>query len=109
MKVRPLPASLIQEFGNIIVSQDWSFIKEGLDPTEMVNLFQNYTDKMIKSTFPEKLVTISDHDKPYFTEELRLLRRQRQRAYRIGGKNAKYLDLKAKFEQKLKSEAKKIH
>ena len=68
----------------------------------MVELFQNCTEKMVNNTFPEKVVSISDHDKPYFTEELRLLRRQRQKAYRKGGRNAKYLDLKAKFEQKLK-------
>ena len=107
VKVRPLPTSLIHKFGNLIVNQDWSFIEEGLGPTEMVDLFQNYTDKIVKSTFPEKMVTISDHDKPYFTEELRLLRRQRQRAYRKGGRNAKYMNLKAKFDQKLKSEAQK--
>ena len=107
VKVRPLPASLIQKFGNTIVSQDWSFIQEGLGSTEMVQLFQNYADKLVKSTFPEKLVTVSHHDKPYFTEKLRLLRRQRQRAYRKGGRSCKYLDLKAKFDQKLKYEAEK--
>ena len=107
VKVRPLPQSLIQEFGRVLVREDWSFIQGGLAPTKMVDLFQEYAEKLVTSIFPEKLITVSDHDKPYFTEQLRLLRRQRQRAYRVGGRNEKYLNLKAKFEQKLKVEASK--
>ena len=41
------------------------------------------------------------------TEELRVIRRQRQRVYRKQGRSQKYLDLKSKFDDKLKSEAEK--
>jgi hypothetical protein len=34
------------------------------------------------------------------TEELRKMRRQRQRLYRKGSKNEKYLEVKKKFEKK---------
>ena len=62
---------------------------------------------MVDRIFPEKTVTISTKDKPYFTEELRQLRRQRQRAYRDGGKTDKYLALVKKFDEKLKKEVEK--
>ena len=107
VKIRPLPQSLITKFGDIMVSQDWSFIGDGLSSTEMVNLFENHSKKMIESVFPEKLVTVSDYDKPYMTEELKQLRRKRQRCYRKSGRSAKYLELKSKFDQKIKREAEK--
>ena len=43
------------------------------------------------------------------TEELKLLRRQRIRAYRKESRSAKYLDLVKRFEVKIKLEAKKYH
>ena len=49
------------------------------------------------------------HYKPYFSEELRAIRRQRQRLYRKSGRCKKYLELKYKFDQKLKIEAEKYH
>ena len=44
---------------------------------------------------------------PYITQELKLLRRQRQRVYRKEGKSVKYKELKDKFDSKLKTEAEK--
>ena len=41
------------------------------------------------------------------TEELRILKRQRQRIYRKKGRCTKYLEIKAKFDEKLKHEAEK--
>ena len=41
------------------------------------------------------------------TEELKKLRRQRQRAYTNGGRTQKYLDIKSRFDLKLKDEANK--
>ena len=65
MKVRPLPESLITKFGDIMVSHDWSFIKQAASPTAMVQLFESETQSMIENTFPEKTVTLSGYDKPY--------------------------------------------
>ena len=41
------------------------------------------------------------------TEELKQLRRKRQRAYKKGAKSSEYLNLRLKFKTKLKSEAEK--
>ena len=78
-----------------------------LTPTQMVAEFKNYSSQLIEDTFPEKIVTISDYDKPYITEKLKYLRRQRQRLYRKHGKCTKYLALKKLFIEKLRQEAEK--
>ena len=107
VKVRPLPDTLMRQFGNIIVDQSWSFLAPNMSSTQMVAAFEKHSSSLIENIFPEKTVTISEWDKPYMTEELKLLRRKRQRTYRKGGRSAKYLDLKHKFDQKLKVEAEK--
>ena len=109
VKVRPLPDSLIREFGSILVHEDWSFLAPEMTSTELVDSFEKHTSNLIEKTFPEKSITVSDRDKPYITEELKLLRRQRQRVYRKSGRSAKYLELVQKFDQKIKLEAKKYH
>ena len=109
VNVRPLPDSLICKFGNILVTEDWAFLSPEMSPTELVTNFQNHTSNVVTKIFPEKTVKISNYDKPYFTEELRAIRRQRQRLYRKSGRSQKYLEIKDKFEQKLKIEAGKYH
>ena len=107
VKVRPMPDSLVTKFGKILVDEDWSFLSSNMTSTELVNAFEKHTSSMVESIFPEKNITISSWDKPYMTEELRTIRRQRQRAYRKGAKNEKYLQLKQKYNDKLKIEAEK--
>ena len=62
---------------------------------------------MIKEHFPEKTIKITNHDKPYITENLKRLRRRRQRVYQKEGKSEKYIELKNEFDYKLKLEAEK--
>ena len=107
VNIRPMPDSLVSKFGERMVTQDWRFLLPQLSPTQLVEEFQNHTSELIRNTFPEKTIKISSFDKPYFTEELRAIRRQRQRTYRKEGRSKKYLELKQKFDKKLKIEAKK--
>ena len=109
VKVRPLPDSLICKFGSVLVNEDWSFLSKEMTSTELVESFQNFTGNVIENIFPEKTVTISDRDKPYMTEDLKLLRRQRIRAYRKNGRSEKYLALLKSFESKMRTEAEKYH
>ena len=78
-----------------------------MSSTDMVKHFEQHMQNLIEENFPEKTVTISNWDKPYMTQELKLLRRQRQRAYRKGPRSEKYMQLKSKFNLKLKAEAEK--
>ena len=66
----------------------------------MVKSFQQTTEHLIKETFPEKKITLYQTDKPWFTEELRLLKRRRLREYSKNGKSNKYYELVEKFESK---------
>ena len=65
-----------------------------MSPTALVQAFENHTLDRIANTFQEKT---------YFTEELRPIRRQRQRIYRISGRSTKYLELKDKYNKRLKA------
>ena len=109
VQVRPLPESLICKFGSVLVKEDWAFLTPLMTSTKLVGSFENYTRNIVEKTFPEKTVTISDRDKPYMTEELKLLRRQRMRCYIKGGRSEKYLSLLKKFELQMKIEAEKYH
>ena len=103
MTVRPMPDSLVNKFGNIITQEDWNCIPEGVSVTDMVDAFESRTQAMVDEAFPLKKIKVSNYDKPYFTEELRELKRQRQRVYRKEGKSKKYLKLKTTFDKKLRA------
>ena len=83
--VRRFPESKILEFGFTLMDQDWADIEDSMDTTQMVNSFVNISSKLVEQVFPQKEVLVGPDDKPYFTEELRQLKRQRQRAYRLHG------------------------
>ena len=74
---------------------------------EMVQIFQSKLQVMVTEFFPEKQISISSEDKPYFNESLRALKRKRQREYTKHGKSEKYLKLKALFDEKKSCEIEK--
>ena len=71
---------------------------------QMVDTFQNVVNSLLCEIFPEKAIIISPEDRPWFNEQLRLLKRQRMRQYQRHGKNDKYVELKTKYDEKLKHE-----
>ena len=75
--------------------------------SQMVDQFYSQVKHLVNESFPEKHITISPFDDPWFNEELRQLRRQRQRRYVSHGKDEKYNEIKLKFDQKLKAEIEK--
>ena len=111
--VRPMPESSIGEFTKSIDAVDWSLMMEGLDSSEMVDIFQKMSTDLQDIHFPLKKITVTSYDRPWMTEELKKLRRQRQRIYRKEGRSVSYLEVKRDFDEKLKAEAarymKKIH
>ena len=105
-KIRPIPESLIQTFEIKLASQDFDFLNN-LPDDEMVEGFQNVTNSLLVETFPEKEIVISPEDKPWFNEELRKLKRRRQREYNLRGRSEKYLELVSIFDEKSKNEISK--
>ena len=74
----------------------------------MVDAFVNSNSKMVDKAFPEKEIQVWLGDRPYFTEELRTLKRKRQRPYeQCGRRSSKYTSLRQIFDLRLLSEANK--
>ena len=70
----------------------------------MVHKFQLILNTILTDTFPEKQIIISPYDDPWFNEQLRNLKRQRQRRYERHGKDERYQQLQSEFDEKLKIE-----
>ena len=105
--VRPMPESSIIKYRESIAEIDWSVMIDELSSSNMVDLFQEMTTHLVDIHFPLKKITITPYDKPWITEELKILRRRRQRMYRKEGRTERYFALKKEFEDKLKVEAAK--
>ena len=74
----------------------------------MVDTFEINHKALVDKTFPVKEVRVGNDDKPYFTEELRQVKRRRQRAYTLQGRRSQlYARLKQLFDAKLLNEARK--
>ena len=70
----------------------------------MVNQFEKITTTLFCETFPERTITISPDDQPFFNEQLRKLKRLRMREYNRHGRSEKYLKLRSNFDEKFKLE-----
>ena len=101
--IRPLPESLISSFQSKLAAHNFSAIFE-MEVDQMVGTFQNTLNDLLTSTFPEKKIIVSPQDQPWFNEQLRILKRQRMREYERHGKSDKYLQMRSKYEEKLKIE-----
>ena len=67
-------------------------------------MFQKMTNALTDIHFPLKKISVSPYDKAWITEELKTLRRRRQRIYRKEGNSQNYLDIKKEFDSKQKVE-----
>ena len=107
-EVQPFPESRVVEFGFKLLDADWSSLDDDISSTDVVDRFVHLNDQMVAKSFPKKQIQVGPGDLPYFTEELRHLKRQRLRAYSLHGKRSEqYTRLKIKFEEKLVREGRK--
>ena len=68
-------------------------------PNQQAAYFENVMENEIEFYFPTKKVKFSISDKPFITQELKILKRKRQREYVKNGKSKKYLILKDQFSK----------
>ena len=61
----------------------------------------------LKQFCPAKEIKLSSQDKPFFTAEQKIVKRQKSREYIKRGKTDKYRQLDKIFTEKYKNEAKK--
>ena len=106
-EIRPLPESLLDVFEEKLTNADFSLVYSQPTTTLMVSKYQNMMISMIEETFPAKVITVSADDKPWFSEDLRTLKRRRLREYNRHGKSSKYLELEKKFDEKFHIELEK--
>ena len=86
----------------------WEELQDTMDSTQMVDAFVDSNNKLVDKVFPKKQIQVGLDEKPYFTEELRQLKRKRQRAHQLQGRrSAKYKSLRQLFDVKLVNEATK--
>ena len=104
--VQPFPESGLIEIGHTLLQEKWEMLEDRMTSGDMVASFEEHSKMMVDKQFPKKGVFVGDGDQPYFTEELRQLKRQRQRAYTLHGRRSfKYVKLKEKFDLKLRGAA----
>ena len=102
---RPLPDSGVRLFGTMMINQDWDEVKDDDTTTQQDEALQSLLTRMLDDSCPTKTVRLRLTDKPFITRELKILDRQRKRAYRQVGKSQKYLLLNDRYERKLKAAA----
>ena len=54
-----MPDSLVQDFGHVLVEEDWSCLQAGMSPVELVDIFQASASRMVDHHFPKKLVSVT--------------------------------------------------
>ena len=101
--IRPLPESLFHIFDEKLAAIDFSELLV-MEIDQMIEKFQNTVNGIVCAIFPEITIIISSEDKPWYNEELRILKRQRMREYERHGKSDKYLQIRLKYDEKLKTE-----
>ena len=87
---------LVAEFGPKLGQNDWMFLAE-LPFNQMVEEFLKAASRLVDEAFPKKAITTIVGDQPIFTEELRKLRRQQDRAYQRGAKTLAYISIQISF------------
>ena len=102
--IRPIPESLLLEFGKKLSQTDFSNLHFQENSSAMVASFENQMSNMVEEVFPLKTIIISNDDQAWFNEDLRALKRARLREYERHGKSLKYLNLKSKFDFKFRNE-----
>ena len=89
ISVRRFPQSKIDQFGLVLLANDWHHLEDSMDATSLVDAFVNHHNNLVDLTFPLKQVQVGPDEKPYFNEELRHLKRRRQRSYTIHGRRSR--------------------
>jgi hypothetical protein len=104
--VRRFPESGLATFGVALLQEQWAGMGALSSVSEMVGSFETRSEELVGIYFPKKVISVGAGDLPYFTEELRLLKRQRQRAYAAQGRRGqRYIQLREKFDARKKTES----
>ena len=105
--VRPITTSAINNIGQVLVEEEWKFMDPDLNPTELTELFEFYTTGILDIFCPQKKIFSRPGQKPFITEDMKMLKRKILREYEKRGKSSRYFELKRTFKEKYNKEVSK--
>ena len=103
--IRPITSSDIINIGQVLTNESWQFMQPNLSSTDLTDIFEYYSGEILNTFCPEKIVFSRPGANPFVTEEMKVIKRSIMREYEKRGKSAKYEQLKAKFEKKMRNQA----
>jgi len=81
---RPMPDSKVREFGQWIVSHEWTEVLTMDSVDSKTEAFYNTLGEAIDKYFPQKRTKVHNNDKPWITTAVKALLKKRQEAYTLG-------------------------
>ena len=105
--VRPITESRMSKLEKWFKNQSWEQILMVDCVNKKVENLQNLVNGIVQEILPSKTRKIAVDDQPWYTEELKRLKRQKSREYHKNRKSDKYMRLDKKYEKKLKLAKKK--
>ena len=74
--IRPISESAINNLGQVLTQEKWLFMDPILEPTQLTELFEFYTQEIMNIFCPQKQVFTRPNDLPYVTEAMKVLKRK---------------------------------
>ena len=90
-----------EEYGNRLLRTDWDLVLTGSDPDHLVDQFENYTAALTDELFPLRKVRRRSNEKPWVTDGVRRISRQKKRVYKREGKSRMWERLQEELTAKL--------
>ena len=73
--VRPITSSSLMKMGQVLTTEEWQFMIDGNgSPTQLTEIFQNYTNSLVNKFCPQKQIFYRNDDIPFITEEMKVLK-----------------------------------
>ena len=104
VKVRPLPASSLSQFGDWIKKQDWAEVLNSNSVDTKAETLHSLVLEKLNEFCPEKTRRIASDDQPFFSDQLKRLHRKKRREFNKNRRSAKYMKLKRLFKLKVSQE-----
>ena len=109
IKTRPLPQTKVDAFCAEMTRHSWENVLKCKDIDSKTEEFHNYIRELLDKHLPEKVVSVSNLDKPWMNPQLKELLRKVQRERLKKGKDGKFRELWSKFRRLKRSRIRNFH
>ena len=103
VRVRRMPESGQSKFNNWISQHNWSELISTKSGHDKATILQNTLLEKLNLFMPEKIMTFSSDDQPFFTPELKTLNKRKRQEYRRHRRSHKWKALNKEFKKKVAS------